>query len=160
MAAQGIQLSGGYGAGGVAQALRDLEAQRLARQQADAEVAALASSARPSIKFGDHLLIFGGDDQRLFLGCLTCPAIDADSLDNPYGKYGNKYSASSVLNKFSLIRNPYTSVSMCNPHALHPPIVVDGYGKFHGELTVSSTRPARVQARNLQRWLIATCESQ
>lgn len=154
--AQGIGLSGGAGAGGVGQALRDLEAQRQARIRGT-----MPEDPPPTAAalWGEHLLIFGGETHATFFGCLTCPAVDPDSLNNPYGTYGNKYSASSVFNKFSLLRNPYTSVSMCNPMAASPPIVVDGNGKFYGELTLNTARPSRAQAPYLQRWLLATCNA-
>lgn len=136
--AQGIDLAGGYGAGGVAQALRGMKAPET---------------------YGVHFLVFGGENYKTFYGCLTCPATDASSINNPYSEYGNKLSVSSVLNKFNPIRNPYDAYSMCNKMAINPPIVVDGNGKFYGELTLNTARPGRTRAPYLQGWLAASCQS-
>jgi hypothetical protein len=138
MSAQGIDLAGGYAAGGVGQALRNMNAPQV---------------------YGIHFLLFGGENHNMFYGCLTCPMSDPTSINNSYSTYGNKLSASSVLNKFNPIRNPYDTNSMCNALAINPPIVVDGNGKFYGELTLNTARPSRTRAPYLQGWLAATCQS-
>ena len=48
-----------------------------------------------------RLLIFGGDNNRVFLGCLSCSEFDSDSVYNQYGDYGSIYSATSILNFYS-----------------------------------------------------------
>lgn len=133
---KGIDLAGGYAAGGVAQALSGMNA---------------------PVVYGEHLLLFGDENQKTFYGCITCPATDATSLNNPYGTYGNKMSGTSVLNPYAMIRNPYSTTSMCNKMATNPPIVVDGNGQYYGEATLNTTRPGRAKAPYLQRWVTATC---
>jgi hypothetical protein len=135
--AQGINLSGGYGAGGAGEALRDLLAQR---------------AGGPV-----ELLLFGDADHDVFLGCLNCNKFDPAALDNKYGEYGSKFSGKSIFNKFIIYRNPHSPVSMCNERATNPPVIVERAGEFYGELTRNTRRPKRITTPAVIQWLGALC---
>lgn len=59
-----------------------------------------------------------------YLGNLSANRYDANSVANPYGKYGNPYSPTSINNKNSAYGNPYSSQSVNNPYATSAPVIV------------------------------------
>ena len=100
------------------------------------------------------LLLFGGEDHKTFLGCLTCSEFSADSVKNTYGSFGSSYSTTSVINPYSPFGSPYGQFSACNPYASDPPVIVDPDGKYYGRLSVSATKavPAAWRA-----WIEGVC---
>ena len=61
-----------------------------------------------------EILIFGGDNNKEFLGCLTCNEMAGNSVWNEMSTYGwNEYTTNS-------------------------PVLVDRNGKFFGRLTLNS----------------------
>lgn len=55
------------------------------------------------------------DQQGQFRGNLSSNPYDADSINNPYGRYGNPYSPDSVNNPYGA-GNPYAPDSPTNPY--------------------------------------------
>lgn len=104
-----------------------------------------------------RLLVFGGEDNRVFLGCLTCQEFDKDSVFNSAGVYGSGVYQASIINKIGKFGSPISPQSVCNPIASHPPVVVDGNGAFYGELTVNSIRPKGIRQDAVVAWLTAMC---
>jgi hypothetical protein len=91
------------------------------------------------------ILIYGGDDNRDFLGCINCSENDPASVWNEYSKYG----WSNTMGVWSDLR-PYKSTisaeSACNQFATHPPVLVDRQGNFYGLLTINQFTPRSICA--------------
>src|SRR5688572_21625596 len=45
------------------------------------------------------LLLFGGDNDETFLGCLTCSEVERDSVLNDVGRFGSSVLRMSIRNK-------------------------------------------------------------
>src|SRR4051812_10403572 len=54
----------------------------------------------PDVTRPEGLLVFGGANNETYLGCLSCPETDPDSLFNRFGTYGSRFAATSMLNRF------------------------------------------------------------
>jgi hypothetical protein len=61
-----------------------------------------------------------------YLGRLNANKYDAESVSNPYGKYGSEYSPTSVNNPYSTYGSPYSVQSSTNPYTVTPPVVLYG----------------------------------
>lgn len=87
---------------------------------ADTPATGAASSIFPS---SAELLIFGGQNHKVFLGCLNCSKYESNSVFNNYGTHGSKYSAESIFNTYGEYGSKYSSFSACNPYASDPPVI-------------------------------------
>lgn len=83
------------------------------------------------------LMIFGGSDHKVYLGCLSCSEYAADSVSNKFGTNGSPYSNESIWNRFGDYGSKYSSESACNPYADDPPVIVDQNGKYYGRLSLN-----------------------
>jgi hypothetical protein len=72
-----------------------------------------------------------------YLGCLNCSKFDFNSIYNPYGPYGNKFSEKSIGNKFSEYGSPYSFKSPWNRYGFFPPVIKDGFKTKIGYLSVN-----------------------
>lgn len=81
------------------------------------------------------LLIYGGDNHDVFLGCLNCSKYDSNSIWNKYGDNGSKYNTNSIWNKYSDYSGKYSNNSPFNKYASNPPVLVDPDGNFYGYFT-------------------------
>jgi hypothetical protein len=99
------------------------------------------------------LLLFGGDNHRAFLGCLTCGEYGVDSVFNEYGLHGSKYALESIWNEYGMYGSKYSAYSPWNPYASDPPIIVDPDGNAYGLLTVNKFNPNRTHIPSLLRML-------
>jgi hypothetical protein len=59
-----------------------------------------------------------------YLGNLGGNQYDANSTNNPYGRYGSEYSADSVNNPYGQYGSRYSNDSPNNPYATNPPAIV------------------------------------
>jgi hypothetical protein len=146
----GILLSGG----GCAQAGAFLQGYAQGAAGAPAVAPAIAPSS-PPLPAG--LLIFGGRNHDVFLGCLTCSEFDSSSARNEL-TYGSAFSSTSFHNHFSDYGSEFSSTSACNLFASHPPVVVDNQGRYYGELTVSTTNPRAIKSPTIRAWLAGICQ--
>jgi hypothetical protein len=78
------------------------------------------------------LLLFGGKNNRTFLGCLTCGRYDASSVCNRFGEHGNKFSGESIWNKFGTYGSKFSAESPWNKFSTDAPAIVDENGGFYG----------------------------
>lgn len=62
-----------------------------------------------------------------YLGTLSSNRYDADSISNPYGRYGSRYSPESVNNPYGMYGSPYSPYSATNPYATQAPQIVNPY---------------------------------
>jgi hypothetical protein len=110
---------------------------------------------------GRHkIMLFGGEDHKVYLGCLSCSKYANDSVLNTYGPHGSKYATDSIFNRYGEYGSPYSSTSSCNPYASSPPVIVDEDGDYYGELTINTTRSKRAQSETLNSWIAGVCQGE
>jgi hypothetical protein len=73
------------------------------------------------------LYIYGGTNEKDYLGKLNASRYDSESIWNPYGTYGNKYNSYSPFNE----------------HGSNPPVLRDKNGKFYGYFTANKYKSKR-----------------
>jgi hypothetical protein len=84
----------------------------------------------------EDILIYGGDKNKEFLGCLSCNEYSANSVWNEMSTYGWK-NGFGKWNPFGPHKNPFSSTSACNEFSSNGPVLVDKKGKFYGRLTLN-----------------------
>ena len=84
-----------------------------------------------------NLLIFGGKNHDVFLGCLNCSKYDNASIWNKYGDFGSKYNDKCIWNKYGEFGGQYNDTSPFNKYASIPPVIVDADGNFYGYFTAN-----------------------
>lgn len=129
-------------------------ARQAAAQRAESNAG--AGSAAPGLPSGDRLL-FGGPEQKTFLGCLSCGRLDANSVFNELGEYGSRLRSKSIRNRLGEYGSPLSNFSVCNPLATEPPAIVDREGTFYGRLTLNRTIPGAVTDERVRAWLESFC---
>ena len=103
-----------------------------------------------------RLLIFGGDEHKVFLGCLSCDEFDTDSVRNQFGSHGSQFASESILNQFGEYGSAFSTHSACNAMASDPPVVVDDSGQAYGRLTVNSSAQ-QIDDPKILGWLQGIC---
>ena len=86
------------------------------------------------------LLLFGGEDNSVYLGCLTCNALDSESVCNSFGTYGSPFSSASIWNQFGTYGSPLLITSPWNAFSLSGPAIVGTDNVFYGYFTVNTSR--------------------
>jgi len=85
-----------------------------------------------------NILIFGGKNHDVFLGCLNCNKYADSSIWNKYGNNGSKYNSNCIWNKYGNFGGKYSSESPFNKYASNPPVLVDREGNFYGYFTADT----------------------
>lgn len=101
----------------------------------------------------EKIMIFGGDNNDVYLGCLSCTKYESDSLFNKYGTFGSKYNADSIFNNYGEYGSKYSSISACNQYASDPPIIVDDEGNAYGVLTLNKYHQHAIDNADIVEWL-------
>jgi hypothetical protein len=83
-----------------------------------------------------EILIFGGNNNKDFLGCLSCNEMAGNSVWNEMSQYGWN-NGFGKWNPFGPYKNPFSSYSACNEYTSNGPVLVDRNGKFYGRLTMN-----------------------
>lgn len=99
------------------------------------------------------VLLFGGRNHDVFLGCFSCRSTDPDSLFNEYGTYGGRYGTNSIFNPYSQYGGAYGAFSVCNRFGTNAPVLVDEAGGFYGHLTVNRFHRSRVDDPDINWWV-------
>lgn len=81
------------------------------------------------------------DGKDLYLGNLNSNQFDVNSVANPFGQYGSKYSPLSINNQFGTYGSRYSPYSPSNPYAVTPPKIVTPTGQYLGNLGGSRYAP-------------------
>ena len=102
---------------------------------------------------GDRMLLRGGVNHDVFLGCLTCSRFDAESVTNPRGTHGSEHGYASIHNAHGIYGSRYSDTSVCNPYAQHPPLVVSEHGREIGYLTLNRFVEGAIRQPSLVGWL-------
>lgn len=106
------------------------------------------------------IMIFGDLDHRTYLGCLSCPSTDSDSVLNTLGAHGSPLSNESIWNNLSKFGSPFSEYSSCNEFAKDPPVIVDATGGYLGRLTVNKYHPQIARGEELYDWVSTVVCSQ
>jgi hypothetical protein len=72
---------------------------------------AMAQSSKP------ELLLFGGKNNKTFLGCITCNRLSDISIWNKFGDYGSRFSDTSIWNKFGDYGSRYSDYTLEQIHS-------------------------------------------
>lgn len=119
--------------------------------------AGLAQASAPTYTSSPRdLLIFGGKNHDVFLGCLSCSEYASNSVLNEYGRYGGSYGSTSILSAYSQYGSKYSTYSACNEYATYPPVVVDEQGNFYGYLTLNAYKNP-IRNDTIRAWLAGVC---
>jgi len=110
----------------------------------------------PEAAAANELLLFGGANREVFLGCL-CDEQRADSVFNMLGEHGSHQSATSIRNKFAAYGSNHDDTSACNSAATHPPVVLDSDGKSLGLLTLNGSLKRSITVPSVTDWLARMC---
>ena len=89
------------------------------------------------------LYIYGGINEKDYLGKLNASRYDSESIWNPYGTYGNKYNSKSIWNAYGTYGNEYNSNCPFNEYGSNPPVLRDKNGKFYGYFTANKYKANR-----------------
>lgn len=93
---------------------------------------------------GTRLLIYGGPDREVFLGCLSCERRSWQSIFHVEGPYGSVDHDASLWNPRGPYGDPKSPYSPWNRSAKHPPLLKDEFDRPYGLLTAN----ARLRERN------------
>ena len=104
-----------------------------------------------------RILVFGGEKNRVYLGCFSCNEFEPESVFNQIGSFGSGISPISLANRIAEYGSKISPYSACNEIASHPPVLVDEDGTYYGELTINHRRPRRITAPAVVAWLTTFC---
>lgn len=99
------------------------------------------------------ILLYGGANYSVYLGCFSCTQYDAQSIHNQFGKYGSRYSSTSIWNHYSQYGSPYAVHSACNEYTVTPPRLVNETTRAWAELTLNRYRPYAIIDPTVWEWL-------
>ena len=99
------------------------------------------------------VLIFGGSEGDVYLGCLNCSPYDIDSVNYAYGRYGSFNSKISILNPKGLYGSATSRYSPCNPNATFPPVLKNENGETFGRLVLGAEHYQANDNTKVQQWL-------
>ena len=94
-----------------------------------------------SIFYFSVLFFFGVLQAAEYLGNYNAGRFDPNSVDNPYGKYGNPHAANSINNKYGVYGSSYSNKSVHNPHATNAPKLYGKNGNYRGRLSCNPYDP-------------------
>lgn len=85
---------------------------------------------------GERILIYGGENNEVFLGCLNCDKYDKESIWDFNNEYGSSFGKYSIWNKFKDYGGENGNYSPFNKFGNNAPKLVDAKGNFYGYFTV------------------------
>ena len=74
----------------------------------------------------------------IYIGNLNTDASDANSVNNPYGTYGSKFSALSINNEFGRYGSKFSNYSATNQFATCSPKLYTQNGVYLGKLSANN----------------------
>lgn len=98
------------------------------------------------------LLLYGGANNRTFLGCLNCGKFDAVSVCNAFGSHGSEFATDSVWNEFGTFGSEFSSSSPWNEFTSSAPVIVDKDGNFYGHFSANAFHANRTRAEWIDRF--------
>jgi hypothetical protein len=100
-----------------------------------------------------RLMLYGGADHDVYLGCLNCADTDPDSVQNASGRYGSEISPQSIFNEAGRYGSKLSPESPCNAFANSPPAIVDENSSFYGYLTLNAAHRKAITDASTLTWL-------
>jgi hypothetical protein len=106
------------------------------------------------------IMLFGGDEHKVYLGCLSCSTSVSDSVHNKFGPHGSRFASESIWNHFSDYGSKFSDYGVCNRFATDPPVIVDEDGTYYGRLTLNRYHAEVGAGKKLIDWLNSeVCEN-
>lgn len=102
---------------------------------------------------GKKIMLFGGQNHDVYLGCFNCSDVASDSIHNDIGKYGSDISSTSIFNDIGRYGSDISQYSPCNDIASNPPALVDEDGGFYGYLTLNDIKSKAITDSEILAWL-------
>jgi hypothetical protein len=99
------------------------------------------------------IMLFGGADHDVYLGCFNCSSLASDSIHNDIGKYGSDISSTSIFNDIGQYGSDISQYSPCNDIASNPTALVDEDGRFYGYLTLNGIKSQAINDPDILAWL-------
>ena len=88
-----------------------------------------------------------------FLGKLSTNQYDYESILNPYGRYGSKFSSFSIWNQYGRYGSQYSTYSPYNQYSVNSPLIYLR-GRQYGYLTNNPYRYGnKVKPDYLEQWM-------
>lgn len=91
-------------------------------------------------------LLFGGFNNSVYLGCLTCNRFDLESVCNQFGTYGSEFALNGIWNQFGTYGSQFNSYSPWNQFSTSGPSIIGTDGQFYGYFTTNRFQFNRTQA--------------
>lgn len=95
--------------------------------------------------WANDLLLYGGDNHDVFLGCLNCDKTNPLSVCGDYNDFGNRYGEKSIWNNYGSYGSRYDDTSPWNTYAGNPPVIVDKNGNFYGYFSSNKYQHKRTE---------------
>ena len=94
------------------------------------------------------LYLYGGANNSVYLGCLTCNQFHAESVCNSFGTYGSAFSSSSIWNQFGTYGSSFQSYSPWNSFSSSGPLIVGSNGLYYGYFTTNAFKANRTTTQS------------
>jgi hypothetical protein len=94
------------------------------------------------------LYLYGGANNSVYLGCLTCNQFHAESVCNSFGTYGSAFSSSSIWNQFGTYGSSFQSYSPWNSFSSSGPLIVGSNGLNYGYFTTNAFKVNRTTTQS------------
>jgi hypothetical protein len=95
---------------------------------------------------GGVRFLMGGRNHDVYLGCLGCSPTDQNSICSPYGM-GSALNANSIFNTFGDFGDSFSKYSPWNKYqSKFAPVLVDRSGNFYGYFTIDTFNPKAFEA--------------
>ena len=101
-----------------------------------------SSSSAPPTK---ELMLFGGENNSTFLGCLNCADTSATSICNTNGEFGSGESLASIWNSLGDFGSDESDHSPWGDASANPPVVVGRNNEPYGYFTRNSAHRNRTR---------------
>jgi hypothetical protein len=99
------------------------------------------------------LMLFAGNNNKVYLGCINCDASEWDSVVSEVGPKGKsstgRYSEESIWNRFGPFGSRLSNTSPWSTFASDPPIIVDQDGNYYGRFTLNKFHPERTRVASI-----------
>ena len=89
------------------------------------------------------LFLYGGTNNSVYLGCLTCNQFNSESICNAFGTYGSSFSSSSIWNQFGTYGSPFQTFSPWNSFSNSGPLIVGSNNLNYGFFTTNAFKANR-----------------
>jgi hypothetical protein len=91
-------------------------------------------------------LLYGGENNQTFLGCLNCGKFGTVSVCNKFGGHGSEVATDSIWNEFGTFGSEFSSSSPWNEFTSSAPVIVDKDGNFYGHFSANEFHTNRTRA--------------